>query len=221
VTDWRACVEREEERYRDGLERLPEEPDARQKQLVRVANASVGAGLASLMEGRTGEAREWFTLAAERYRESYAGAPPGSFGRPIGAVKMRLLAGDWPGAEDDARWTLAQGSATAESPIGRYAATLAQLVLGADPEAASLARSLEAEPDDRFPAPVAAALVGLAEAERGVYEDGLARTLASFETREAYLEDVPVADTVLVLEVLAERRGMAARPASPLLPASL
>ena len=33
--------------------------------------------------------------------------------------------------------------------------------------------------------------------------------LESFETRDSYLEDVPVADTVLVLQALAGRRGMA------------
>jgi hypothetical protein len=42
--------------------------------------------------------------------------------------------------------------------------------------------------------------------------------LASFETRDAYLEDMPVADTVIVLEALAERRGMAVGPSSALLP---
>ena len=42
--------------------------------------------------------------------------------------------------------------------------------------------------------------------------------LESFETREAYLEDVPVADTVLVLQALAARRGMAAELESSLLP---
>jgi len=42
--------------------------------------------------------------------------------------------------------------------------------------------------------------------------------LDSFETREAYLEDVPVADTVLVLQELAARRGLAAELDSPLLP---
>jgi hypothetical protein len=34
--------------------------------------------------------------------------------------------------------------------------------------------------------------------------------LESFEQRDEYLEDIPVADTVLVLQALARRRGMAA-----------
>jgi hypothetical protein len=43
--------------------------------------------------------------------------------------------------------------------------------------------------------------------------------LASFEQRNAYLEDVAVADTVIVLQLFAARRGMAAELSSPLLPA--
>jgi hypothetical protein len=42
--------------------------------------------------------------------------------------------------------------------------------------------------------------------------------LRSFETREEYLEDIPVADTVIVLQALAARRNLAAELTSPLLP---
>ena len=43
--------------------------------------------------------------------------------------------------------------------------------------------------------------------------------VASFETREEYLEEMPVADTALVLQELAWRRGVEhALPASPVLP---
>ena len=46
--------------------------------------------------------------------------------------------------------------------------------------------------------------------------------LESFETRTEYLEDLPAADTVLVLQALAERRGIApAELESPLLPQPL
>ena len=44
--------------------------------------------------------------------------------------------------------------------------------------------------------------------------------LESFETRDEYLEDLPIADTVLVLQAVAEHRGMAAELSSPLLPPS-
>jgi hypothetical protein len=42
--------------------------------------------------------------------------------------------------------------------------------------------------------------------------------LESFERREDYLEDVPVADTVLVLQAFAAERNMAADLTSDLLP---
>jgi hypothetical protein len=42
--------------------------------------------------------------------------------------------------------------------------------------------------------------------------------LESFETREEYLEDIPVADTVIVLQTLAAQRNMAAELESQLLP---
>jgi hypothetical protein len=218
MTDWRAIVDRERDRHNDGLERLPSDADGRQKQLVRVANAAWGAGLAELMQGRSQEAAAWLLRSAEHYRRSADDAPDGSWGRPIGAIKTRLIAGDSSGAREDARWALTLGAAGAESPIGRYAATLAHLVLSADTEAVSIANSLIDEPEERFPRPIATALAGLAAGDEALYTDGLSRTLRSFEQRDAYLEDVPVADTVLVLEALAGPRGLAVRPASPLLP---
>jgi hypothetical protein len=219
MTDWAGIVARQEARYADGRIRLPDQPDARQKQLVRLANAAAAAGLAELMRRRPDKAAAWLGRAATRYRESWDGAPAASWGRPIGALKSRLLAGDGAGAEDEARWALELGAAGADSPIGRYAATLALLVLGEDAEAGRLARSLQ-EAGDAFPRGVADALRGLAEGAAQLYASGLAQALRSFEERETYLEDVPVADTVLVLEALAEPRGLAVRPSSALLPSS-
>lgn len=211
-------AEREEGRYADGLDRLPDERDARQKQLVRMAMAATGAGLARLMQGRLAEAAGWFARSAERFRESYADAPPGSWGRLLGAVKARLLAGDQEGAEADASWSLEQGPAHGESPIGRYAAVLALLVLGRDDEAAAIAAPLLDEPDEAFPRSVAEALVALAGGDGAPYRDAVGRVLESFEGRGEYLEGIPVADTVIVLQALAKRRGIAARLRSPLLP---
>ena len=206
---------REEARYGDGLGRLPDDPDGRQKQLVRVAMAAGGAGLARLMQGRRGEAAGWLARSAERYRESYADAPPGSWGRLIGTIKSRILAGDWEGAAEDARWALAQSPAASGSPIGTYAAALAALTLGDDAEAARHASALR---DADFPDAVAEALAALAGHAGDAYATAAMGVLDSFATREAYLEDIPVADTVLVLEALAERRGVAAGFHSPLLP---
>jgi hypothetical protein len=218
VVDWAAHADREVGRYRDGEARLADaaDPDARQKQLTRMGNAAGGAGLSLLMQGRRDEAAGWFRQAAERYRESFADAPPGSWGRPIGAMKSLLLAGDWAGAEEAARWALDVGADRAESPIGRYAACLALLILGRDEEMrplAGLLRGCEGFPDD-----VADALATISAADRLGYVDAIERVLESFETRDEYLEDIPVADTVLVLQALGERRGIAAELSSPLLP---
>lgn len=220
MVDWAAHARREDERYRDGEGRLPEaeDQDSRQRQLTRMGNAAAGAGLARLMTGDTETAREWFARAVERYRESYQLAPPGSWGRPIAILKARILAGDWDGAESDARWTLEQDAADAESPIGRYAATLALLVLGRDEEARVLADGLRTRDD--FPAPVGDALAHIAAEDPLGYIDAIEAVLESFETREDYIEDLPAADTVVVLQALAARRDMAAELSSPLLPSS-
>jgi hypothetical protein len=181
-----------------------------------MGNAAAGAGLAWLMDGDTAAAGEWFAHAIERYRESYPLAPAGSWGRPIAILKARLLAGDWIGAEVDAAWTLDEGAAESESPIGLYAATLALLVLGRDQEARSLADMLRT--GDAFPAPVGDALAFLAAGDPIGYIEAVERVLESFENRDDYLEDLPVADTVIVLQALAARRGLAAELSSPLLP---
>src|SRR5688572_31736392 len=103
VSSWDDLQERARERYEDGERRLPDGGDERQRQLTRMGNAAGAAGLSALMAGRP-DAGEWFARAAERYRESWAGAPPDSWGRPIGAIKSRILGGDWDGAATDARW---------------------------------------------------------------------------------------------------------------------
>jgi hypothetical protein len=218
VVDWAGHAWREHERYRDGEARLPdaEDKDARQRQLTRMGNAAGGVGLARLMGGDTEEAREWFARAVERYHESFELAPPGSWGRPIAILKARILAGDWDRAEVDARWTLEQGPGETESPIGRYAGILALLVLGRDDEARVLADGLRAH--DGFPAPVGAALAYIAVHDPLGYIEAVEAVLESFEIREDYLEDLPVADTVMVLQALAARRGMAAELSSALLP---
>jgi hypothetical protein len=216
--DWAAHLEREERRYRDGEARLfdAQDADSRQRQLTRLGNAAGGAGLALLMQRRHDAAATWLRRAAERYRESFADAPPESWGRPIGAVKSFVLAGDWPGAEDAARWALDTGAPATTSPIGRYAAALACLVLGEDEQARPHADAIRTRDD--FPRAVGDALAYLAAEDVAGYTEAVEAVLESFETRDEYLEEMPVADTVLVLQALAQRRGIAVELSSPLLP---
>jgi hypothetical protein len=209
--DWIPRADAKRARYEEPHGELDE------RGLVRRGNTAYAAGLSYLMAGDE-RAAEWLQRAAARWRESWdAGEGRDPWGRPIGALKASLLAGDEAAVEELARWTLEQGAATADSPIGRYAGALALLALGRWVEARHVVETLRARDD--FPRDVAAALayiaaddvVGLAEAVESVVE--------SFETRTEYLEDVPVADTALVLNLLARRRGMeAALPPSRVLP---
>jgi hypothetical protein len=208
--DWSERAEDAIRRYEGGEQRGLD-----QRQLTQLGNAAWAAGLSLLMAGRPEESADWLRRAAVRYGESWHEAPPDSWGRPIAAMKSLLLAGD--DASDAARWALDAGAVDAASPLGRYAATLALLVLGRDVEARSLGRSLRGLDD--FPSDVADALVELAGLDRVDYGLALDRIVESFEQRTEFLEDVPVADTVLVLQRLADARGIAVDlDPSPVLP---
>ena len=205
--DWDERADAAIARYRGGEAR-----DLDQRQLTQLGNAAWAAGLCLLAAGAEDDAAVWLHCAAGRYRESWEDAPPDSWGRPIGAMKSLLLAGD-----DAARWALDAGAADADSPIGRYAATLALLVLGDGAQARIVAPTLAGRDD--FPEDVAAALAAIAFCDGDAYAAAVLDVLRSFETRTEFLEDVPVADTVMVLQALAEPRGLAAKlPASPRLP---
>jgi hypothetical protein len=216
MVDWEERAARARERYEDGAGRIPEDPDERQRQLTRMGNAAWAAGLSLLMIGRREDGDEWLLRAADRYRESWPDAPPGSWGRPIGAMKSRLIAGDWGGAREDAHWALAAGAAGSESPIGRYAAALADLVLGDDAAVAELASTLKGV--EAIPDAIPVALAALAARDAVAYAHAIRALVADFEARTEFLEDIPVADTVLSLEELAASRGLTLEVTSSLLP---
>lgn len=197
--EWRERYEHAAARYAGGETREPDE-----RQLVQLANAAWAAGLSLLMDGDREGAAEWLVRSAERYRESWdAGAATDAWGRPVAAIKALLIAGA--DADEAARWALEAGAVDAESAIGRYAGTLALLVLDRDANAASVAARL----GDGFPSDVTGALAALAAHDADAYRVAVASIRRSFETREDFLEDVPVPDTALALDVLAARRELA------------
>jgi hypothetical protein len=201
--EWRERYERAAARDEAGEKRELDE-----RQLVQLANAAWAAGLSLLVAGEREAASEWLRRSAARYRESWeARESPDAWGRPIGALKALLIAGD--DATETARWTLARlpglgDRDTSASPIGRYAGVLALLVLGRDEEATAIAAGL----GDGFPGDVARALRALALGDAGGYREAVASVRRSFEEREVFLEDVPVPDTALALDALAARRGL-------------
>jgi hypothetical protein len=195
--NWILTAEEKKSRYEQ------QHGDLDERSLVRKGNTAYAAGLALLMAGDP-EGSDWLRRAAARWRESWSAGE--SWGRPIGALKASLLAHDDAAVDELAHWTLELGSATADSPIGRYAAALALLALERWPEARHVIETLR-ERDD-FPADVADALASVAAHDVVGYADAVESVVASFESRGEHLEDVPVADTALVLQELARRRGI-------------
>ena len=185
--------------------------------LAGIAGASWAGGLAALMAGDRAAAATLLSRAADEYATSWRAAPPGSWGRPIAMLRCHVLAGDVPGARAAAEDALEAGAPEAGGPIGGYCAALALVVLGRDGAAAPVAERIAAEGLE--PVAVAHALAALARDDGEAFSDARRAVLASFEERKAFLEDVPVADTVLVLDALARERGLDIEPlASRLLP---
>jgi hypothetical protein len=206
--NWIPTAEAKKARFQEQHGELDE------RSIVRKGNTAYAAALALLMAGNI-DAAEWFQRAAATWRESWNGGE--SWGRPIGALKASLLARDDVAVEELAPWALSLGTATAASPIGRYAAALALLALERWPEARHVAESLR-ERDD-FPRDVADAIAYIAAHDVVGYIEAVESVVDSFETRDDYLEDIAVADTALVLQELARRRGIEHQlPASPVLP---
>jgi hypothetical protein len=206
--DWIPFVHERQSRY------LEQHGELDERSLVRKGNVAYAAALGQLMMGER-EAGEWFRRAAECWRESWQGGE--SWGRPIGALKAALLASDDAAIEAYARWSLEVGTERTESPIGRYAAALALLSLGRWADARHVAESLRERED--FPHDVADALASIAAADVIGYAEAVESVVSSFETRSDFLEDARVADTALVLDLLARRRGIDSElPESEMLP---
>lgn len=206
--DWIPFTDEKRSRYEEAHGDLDE------RGLVRRGNAAYAAALGLTMADYP-EAADWFRRAAARWRESWSGGE--SWGRPIGALKALLLARDDAAVEEVARWTLELGAPTADSPIGRYAGALALLALERWPEARHVSETLRGRDD--FPQDVADALAYIAAHDVVGYVEAVESVVASFETREEFLEDARVADTALVLHELARRRGIEQPlPTSSMLP---
>src|SRR5256885_8952443 len=91
--DWRELYGRAAARYAAGETR-----DLDERQLVQLANSAWTAGLSLFMDGDREGAAKWLRRSAERDRESWdTGGAPDAGGRPIGAMKAVLIAGNHPG----------------------------------------------------------------------------------------------------------------------------
>jgi hypothetical protein len=188
-------------------------PEGRHLELLGEAIAADGAAHRALLDGDRAGARSALMSAAELYRGSWEAAPPGSYGRLIGMLKAAVLAG---GGVEEAAYVRAAVAEPA-SPPAWYALALAALAEGRDEDAARAAEGMLGG-SEAF-VRTAGAISALAARDAAAYEAGVRQIVADFEGRSQHLTGVPIADTALLLEVFAERRGLACHPASALLPA--
>jgi uncharacterized protein len=176
---------------------------------MREAIAADGEAHRALLAGE--DARPALRHAAERYRASWEAAPPGSYGRLVGYAKASILAGENPLA-----YVRDQLGPDDRTPPACWARALAYLADGNDARAVRAAEGMYAGAEAFGRA--ADAVIALADSDRDRYRAAVGAIVADFEARDAHLTGVPIADTALVLERLAEARGLAAHPESPLLP---
>lgn len=186
---------------------------------MRAAIERDGEAQRALMDGDQRGAREAFAAAAELYRQSWEAAPPGSYGRLVGMLKAAILAGGGEGASGQAVAEYARSElarAQHDSPTASYAQAIAALIAGDDDGAKQSATRMRAG-SDAF-GRTADAIAALADRDHDSFVHSLRAIVEDFETRDQFLTNVPVADTALMLERLAERRGISATIESPLLP---
>jgi hypothetical protein len=184
--------------------------------LMAAAIERDGAAQRALFEGDGDAARAAFAEAAELYRRSWESAPPGSYGRLVGMLKSAVLAGG--GSAEGAYVREALADLDEPSPTAAYALAIAALIAGDDAGVPRFSGPMRGG-SDAF-VRTADAIDALAAGGREeAYAVALEAIVHDFEQRGEHLTGVPIADTALMLERLAEPRGMPARIGSPVLPA--
>ena len=182
-------------------------------QLLQQAIRLDGAAQQALLRGDAAHARTLFRAAAEHYRSSWEAAPPRSYGRLVGMLKSSILWGEGGHAAGYVRQALGDAC---DSPPACYALAIAALVQG-DEEAALPAIEGMRGGDEAF-VRTADAMAALVQGDADAYAAAVAAIVADFAAREVHLTGVPFADTAVMLERLAAPRGLAAKPASSLMP---
>jgi hypothetical protein len=188
-------------------------PEADHAALLLEAIALDGQAHRGLLAGDASAARPLLEHAADRYRASWEAAGPGAFGRLIGMLKARVLAGD---ATEAAAYARAQIGDEGSSPPSWYALAIAALVQGDDVLAMRAADGMRSGPPPFLRAADAISAIAGGDGDR--YRTAIAAIVEDFAGREQHLTGVAIADTALMLEKLAAPRGLTSGVESPLLP---
>jgi hypothetical protein len=173
-----------------------------------------GAAQRALFDGDGDRARAEFAQSAELYRRSWEAAGATSYGRLIGMLKGAVLAG---GGQDQAAYAArALADDESDSAAAAYVRALAALIAGDDQAASHWADRMRGGSGafDR----TAEAIDALAGRDGPGYASAVEAIVRDFEQRADHLTGVAIADTALMLQELAARRGIAAELESPVLP---
>jgi len=190
-------------------------PPRKHQELLTAAIEREGEAQRRLIDGDVDGARAEFVAAADLYRQSWEAAHARAFGRLVGMLKASVLAG---GGVPEARYARAAlGDHDPESATASYAQALAALILGEDSDARMWAARMSAG-DEAF-ARTGEAVAAIASHDSERYAAALAAVVHDFERRSRHLTGVAIADTALMLEALADRRGFRVAIVSPVLPA--
>ena len=189
--------------------------DGEHRDLMLAAIAAEGEAHGALLAGDTAQAAAMYGRAVELYRRSWALAPPKSYGRLVGLLKAAVLGGGADAAADEVRAELEDDPEAAGSPVASYVLAIAALIKNDDDAVAPLTEVME--PRGGAFERTAAALRALAAGDREGYAAAAAAIADDFAAREEHLTGVPIADTAIMLELIARERGLAAGVESPLM----
>jgi hypothetical protein len=190
--------------------------DGEHRELMIAAIAAEGVAHAALVAGDSEAATAAYAEAVEKYRDSWALAPPKSYGRLVGLLKASVLGGTAAAGAAEVREALADDENAAGSPVASYVLAVAALILGDDDAVGPLADVMD--PRGGAFERTATALRSLAAGDGPANAAAVAAIEADFAERDEHLTGVQIADTAVMLEVIAEQRGLRAGLDSPLVP---
>ena len=185
------------------------------RDLMLAAIRAEGEAHRALLAGHTEQAAAKYADAVELYRASWALAPPKSYGRLVGLLKAAVLGGSAGDAADEVRAALANDPDADGSPVASYVRAVAALIKHDDEAVPPLAEVME--PRGGAFERTAAAMRALAAGDGEAYATAAAAIADDFAAREEHLTGVPIADTAIMLELIARERGLAAELDSPLM----
>jgi hypothetical protein len=190
--------------------------DGEHREFMLKAITAEGEAHAALLADDAAAARAAYARAVEGYRASWALAPPRSYGRLVGLLKAAVLGGCATPAAQEVRAALDGDPDAAGSPVASYVLAVAALIVGDAAAVGPLADAMQ--PRGGAFERTATALRALAAGDRDAYAEALAAIEADFAAREEHLTGVVIADTAVMLELIAADRGLAAQLGSPLVP---